>query len=56
MLKPSTSIDCGVKHNKPDNKFKNDDSVRIQKYEIVFTKSYTEKWSGEVFVITKKSL
>ena len=32
-------------------KFKVNDSVRITKYEIIFSKRYTENWSREIFVI-----
>ena len=32
-------------------KFKVNDKVRITKYENIFSKSYTENWSREIFII-----
>ena len=32
-------------------KFKVNDRVRITKYKNIFSKGYTENWSGEIFII-----
>ena len=39
--------------NEKDPKSKVDDRVRISKYRNIFAKRYTQKWSEEVFIITK---
>ena len=40
--------------NEKDSKFKIGDRVRISKYKNIFAKGYTQNWSQEVFIISKK--
>ena len=56
--KKPTNADCSALPEKKKNetnlkvpKFKVNDRVRITKYEIIFSKRYTENWSREIFVI-----
>ena len=50
-VKDNTYIDSIKEINDKDSKFKVGDHVRISKYENIFAKGYTPKWSKEVFVI-----
>ena len=50
-VKDNTYIDSIKEVNDKDSKFKVGDHVRISKYENIFAKGYTPKWSKEVFVI-----
>ena len=38
---------------KKDPKFKVGNRVRISKYKNIFAKGYMQKWSEEIFIITK---
>ena len=40
-----------IETNHKVSKFKFNDRVRITKYKSFFSTGYTEKWSGEIFVI-----
>ena len=46
-------MDSSKEIGNKDAKFKNDDIVRISKYENIFAKGYVPNWSEEVFVIKK---
>ena len=50
-VKDNTYIDSIKEVNDKDSKFKVGEHVRISKYENIFAKGYTPKWSKEVFVI-----
>ena len=52
-IKSSAYTDSSKEINYQDPKFKIGDNVRISKYKNSFAKSYTPKWSEEVFVIKK---
>ena len=49
----STYIDCNVKENYKDPKFKVKDHVRMSKYKNSFAKSCPANWSGEVSWLKK---
>ena len=40
--------------NKKEPKFKVGDHLRISKYKNIFAKGYTQNWSEEIFVVSKK--
>ena len=40
-----------IERNHKVPKFKVNDRVRITKYKNIFSKSYTENWSREIFII-----
>ena len=44
-------VKCNVNSNEKDPKFQVGDHIIISKYKNIFAKSYTLKWSEEVFVI-----
>ena len=46
-------MDSSKEIGNKDAKFKNDDIVRISKYENIFAKGYVPNWSEEVFVIKR---
>ena len=48
-------VDLNKENKKEDPKFEVGDHVRISKYKSIFAKSYTAKWSEEVFAIKKKN-
>ena len=52
-VKWDTYIDSSKEINGKDSKFRIGNIVRILKYNNIFAKHYTPKWSEEVFVIKK---
>ena len=50
-VKSNTYIKSGKEINNKDPKFKIGDTIRISKYQNIFTKGYVPDWSKEVFVI-----
>ena len=52
-VRSSTYIEFVVENNDKYPKFKVGNHVRISKYENIFAKGYTSKWSEEFFMIKK---
>ena len=52
-VKWNTYINSSKEINDKDHKFKIDDTVRISKYQNIFTNGYTPNWSKQIFLIVK---
>ena len=52
-VKWNTYINSSKEINDKDHKFKIDDTVRISKYQNIFTNGYTPNWSKQIFLIIK---
>ena len=52
-VKWNTYINSSKEINDKDHKFKIGDTVRISKYQNIFTNGYTPNWSKQIFLIVK---